>query len=42
MLATSFHPELTSNTSFHKYFLKAIAGLVYDFLYSITKMMYLI
>jgi len=27
MLATSFHPELTSNTSFHKYFLKAIAGL---------------
>ena len=22
MLATSFHPELTSNTSFHKYFLK--------------------
>ena len=27
MLATSFHPELTSNTSFHKYFLKTIAGL---------------
>ena len=27
MLATSFHPELTSNTSFHKYSLKAIAGL---------------
>lgn len=27
MLVTSFHPELTSNTSFHKYFLKTIAGL---------------
>lgn len=27
MIATSFHPELTENTAFHKYFLNKVAGL---------------